>query len=225
MSEDKTANQGQGQKVPEADTPEIAAAMKEAMAALDQKSHRGPSEAHPTRGAADAVTEAMIKAKHELEAVLEQTKKETEHFRDKWMRAAADLENYKKRSQKERDEVAKFANEKLLKDFLPVVDDVDRALQSLQSKANDPVAQVLIDGVKLVQKKFLSQLEKHQVMAFEAEGEVFDPARHEAVQQINSEVPAGKVVTQLQRGFLIHDRLLRPAMVVVSLGPGSGPSA
>jgi molecular chaperone GrpE len=221
VPEEKTANQGQN--VPVADTPEIAEAMKEAMAALDQKQR--PQAEAPTRDAADVVTEAMIKAKHELEAVLEQTKKETEHFRDKWMRAAADLENYKKRASKERDEVAKFANEKLLKDFLPIVDDVDRALASLLAQPTDPTAQILIDGVKMVQKKFISQLEKHQVVAFESEGEVFDPARHEAVQQINSPVPAGKVVTQLQRGFLIHDRLLRPAMVVVSLGPGSGPSA
>jgi molecular chaperone GrpE len=204
--------------VPEADTPEIAAAMKEAMAAVERKAKAHTDEPH--RSAAEGVTEAMIKAKHELEEVLDQTQKEAEHFRDKWMRAAADLDNYKKRAQKERDEVAKFAIEKLLKDFLPLVDDIDRALANLQGKGSDPLSQTLVDGVKLVQKKFISQLEKHQVVAFEAENEVFDPARHEAVQQINSPVPAGKVVTQLQRGFLIHDRLLRPALVVVSLGPG-----
>jgi molecular chaperone GrpE len=171
------------------------------------------------KSANDAVTEALIKAKHELESVLEQTQTEAKSLRDKWLRAAADLENYKKRAQKERDEVVKFGNERLLKDFLPVIDDLDRVVSTSGVTSSEQQAQALIEGTKLVLKKFFDQLEKHGVVTFKSEGETFDPNLHEAVQQVHSDLPAGKVVTQLQRGYQLSGRLLRPALVTVSLGP------
>jgi molecular chaperone GrpE len=171
-----------------------------------------------TKSAADAVTESLIKAKKELEEALEQTKNEAKRFHDNWLRAAADLENYRKRAQKEREEVEKFGNEKLLRSFLPVVDDLDRVIQSATQVGDDPKAKALIEGVKLVQKKFLDQLERNGASTFEAEGKAFDPNTHEAVQQIASDKPIGTVVNQLQRGFTLGGRLLRPALVTVSLG-------
>ncbi|MEL7368958.1 MAG: nucleotide exchange factor GrpE [Myxococcota bacterium] len=167
----------------------------------------------------DAAADAIIKARKELEGVLDQTKKEVESFREKWLRSAADLENYRKRAQREREEAIKFGNEKLLRDFLPLVDDLERAVE-VGTKA-DNESPTLLDGMKLVHKKFLDQLGKHGVNTFEVVGETFDPTKHEAVQQSHGDQPAGAVMTQLQRGFMLNDRLLRPALVVVSLGPAS----
>ncbi len=196
-----------------AEEDQLKAAMEEAAAAVD-----GPDD--DNREAGEAVTEAMIKARHELEQVLDQTRKEVENFREKWLRSAADLENYRKRAAKEREETLRFGNEKLLRDFLPLLDDLERAVEMSAQAAGENAT--LLDGVRLVHKKFIGQLEKHGVATFEAVGEAFDPTRHEAVQQQHGDPPAGTVMTQLQRGFMLNDRLLRPAMVVVSLGPEGG---
>lgn len=195
--------------------------MAEAVASIEAR-EGGPAAKDDKPSAADAVTEALIGAKKELEEVLEQTQKEASSFREKWLRAAADLENYRKRAARERDEITKFGNEKLLKDFLPLVDDLERTIDGVAKSLKEGDDPLLLDGVKLVHKKFLSQLEKNGVTTFDSVGETFDPAKHEAVQQVPSDRPQGQVDTQLQRGFMMNDRLLRPAMVVVSLGPASG---
>lgn len=174
--------------------------------------------------ASAAVTEALIKAKNELEGVLEQTRNEVTKMRDKWLRSAADLQNYKKRAARERDEVVKFANERMLKDILPVLDDLDRTLEVVAQGGGEADVATLVDGVKLVHKKFLGQLEKHNVTTFESMGEPFDPGQHEAVTQMPStEAPAGCVAAEVRRGFFLSGRLLRPAMVAVSLGPPTAP--
>lgn len=205
-------------------------AMAEAVASMERREQGDDEEGvsievesgdAPKASASDAVTEALITAKKELEGVLEQTQKEAGHLREKWLRAAADLENYKKRASRERDDVMKFGNEKLLKDFLPLIDDIERAVEAVE-KAGTNESGGLLDGVKLVHKKFLSQLERHGVTTFESKGEPFDPNRHEAVQQMHADAPQGEVFEVLQRGFMLSDRLLRPAMVVVSLGPAAG---
>ncbi len=197
-------------------------AMAEAVASMEAREGGDPKDENAKPSAADAVTEALINAKKELEEVLEQTQKEAASFREKWLRAAADLENYRKRAARERDDVTKFGNEKLLKDFLPIVDDLERTVEVVAQSQKEGDDTQLIDGVRLVLKKFLSQLEKNGVTTFDSVGETFDPAKHEAVQQVNADRPQGQVDTQLQRGFMINERLLRPAMVVVSLGPASG---
>src|SRR5262249_21153114 len=142
------------------------------------------------KSASDAVTESLLKAKKELEEALQQTKDEAKRFHDNWLRAAADLENYKKRAIKDREESEKFGNEKLLRDFLPVIDDLDRVIQS-SGQVDDPKSKAVIDGVRLVQKKLLDQLERHHVTTFTSEGTPFDPNLHEAVQQIASDKPIG----------------------------------
>lgn len=172
------------------------------------------------RNAGEAITESLLKAKNELQEVLKQTQTEAQSMRDKWLRAAADLENYRKRAQKEREDVVKFGNERLLKDFLPVVDDLERVVSASNKASLDPQSQAVIDGVKLVSKKFLDQLEKHGVTSFDSQGKSFDPNLHEAVQQVASSQQMGTVVDQLQRGFMLGGRLLRPALVTVSLGGG-----
>ena len=147
-----------------------------------------------------------------------QEKLKAEH--DRSLRLAADLENYRKRAAKERDEVQRFGNEKLVKDLLPVVDGLDRALAA--AAVDDP----LREGVKLVRATLEQTLARHGVVAFSAMGERFDPARHEALMQVPTrEQPPGTVVMEHARGFRLNDRLVRPAMVGVSVEPpAEGPS-
>jgi molecular chaperone GrpE len=130
---------------------------------------------------------------------------------DARLRAAADLDNFKKRAQREREEIQKFGSERLLKDLLPVVDNLDRALAA--APQGDPMAK----GVELVRKGLEEALLRHGVEAFSALGKPFDPRVHEALAQLD--VPGaepGSVVAEHGRGFLLHGRLLRPAMVAVS---------
>jgi molecular chaperone GrpE len=169
-------------------------------------------------------TSALMDAKSELDSVLKKTQEEAKQLKERWLRAAADLENYRKRAARERDEVVQFGNERLLKEFLPVLDDLDRSLEAAGQAGSETA--VLIDGLRMVSKKFMATLEKHGVSSFSVAGEAFDPTRHEAVQQMHStEVPVGGVAMELRRGYLLNGRLLRPAMVAVSLGPEGGPSA
>jgi molecular chaperone GrpE len=141
---------------------------------------------------------------------LEKLKQEHERF----LRAAADLENYKKRAAKEREEVQRFGNEKLLKDLLPAVDGLDRALAA--APPDDPLA----DGVRLVRATLEQALARHGVVAFSAIGQKFDPTFHEALLQVPSaDAPPGTVVLEHARGFKLHDRLVRPAMVGVAVEP------
>lgn len=137
---------------------------------------------------------------------------------DRWVRAVADLENYKKRAARERDEVQKFGAEKLLKDLLPVMDNLDRALAA--AAPDDP----LVAGVKLVRSTFEQALSRHGVKAFSAMGQPFDPARHEALMQVPSPgVAPGTVVLEHARGFTLNERLVRPAMVGVSVAAPQAP--
>ena len=185
----------------------------------DSESEKETSDEAPKKDASSAVTEALIEAKKELEEALEQTRTQYSELRSKWMRAAADLDNYKKRARREREEAIKFGNEKLIKDMLPVIDDLDRTLEVLASGEAEEQNQGVIEGIRMVQKKFLSQLEKHEVTSFESVGQPFDPAQHEAVHQLHSDdVAAGGVVNEMRRGFYISGRLLRPSLVTVSLG-------
>ena len=221
MPEDKSTPQETAEGA-EAST-DLESAMKEAVEAVERHESDTVEAEAPRPSAQDAVTEALIQAKKELEEAHEQTKKEMERLRERWMRAAADLENYKKRAAREREDTAKFSNERLLKDFLPIIDDMELAVAAAKSvEDKEKAADQLMGGVELVLKKFVTQLEKHHVTTFEAVGEAFDPALHEAVQQEHTDLEAGKVTRQLQRGFKLSERLLRPAMVVVSLGPEKG---
>lgn len=139
---------------------------------------------------------------------------------ERYLRAAADLENYRKRAQRERDDVQKFGNEKVVKDLLPALDGLDRALAAAPE---GPLA----DGVRLVRATFEQALARHGVKGFSALGQPFDPALHEALMQVpTADVAPGTVVLEHARGFTLHDRLVRPAMVGVSTAmPSAGSGA
>ncbi|WP_242344243.1 nucleotide exchange factor GrpE [Anaeromyxobacter terrae] len=131
---------------------------------------------------------------------------------EKLLRAAADLDNYKKRAAREREEVQRFGIEKVVKDVLPVLDGLDRAL------AAAPEGDALAKGVRLVRTTFEQALARHGVTAFSAMGERFDPAVHEALLQVATDAePPGTVVLEHARGFKLNDRLVRPAMVGVAI--------
>jgi molecular chaperone GrpE len=140
---------------------------------------------------------------------------------EKMLRAVADLENYKKRAVKEKDEVQKFGVEKLLKDFLPVVDNFDRALEHANSSGD---LESLKKGVEMIRKLFEDTLGKHGVRSFTSKGEPFDPNRHEAMSATETDaMPPNHVINEVLRGFLLNDRLVRPALVVISRAKSTTP--
>lgn len=141
---------------------------------------------------------------------------------ERTLRAVADLENYKKRVVKERDEAAKFGLEKALRDFLPILDNFDRALGAVHSSAD---FEALRTGVQMTRKLFEDSLGKYGVKGFSALGQPFDPRLHEAIQTVESDAPAGTVVMEVVRGYTLHERLMRPAMVAVAKPRADAPVA
>jgi len=170
-------------------------------------------EVDPAGEPASAEEAARLRAELELSQHLgRESQKKIEDLHDRWVRAVADLENYKKRALKERDEVQKFGVEKLVKDLLPVLDNLDRAL------AVAAPGDTLVEGVRLVRASLEQVLTRHGVKGFSAMGQPFDPARHEALMQVPSaDVAPGTVVLEHARGFTLNDRLVRPAMVGVAV--------
>lgn len=132
---------------------------------------------------------------------------------DRYLRAAADLENLRKRQRREVDDAKLEAKGKVLKEMLPVVDNLERAIEHATAQAG---ANPIVEGVQLVLRQFLTAFERLDVTPIEAAGQLFDPNLHEAISQMESESPPGTVVQVLQRGYKSGDRLLRPALVVVA---------
>lgn len=134
--------------------------------------------------------------------------------KDRLLRLSAEFENYKKRKQREIDEFKKFANETIFRQILPVVDNLERAIASAETNSDEGA---LLEGVKLIHKEILKLLEMFNVKVIKAGNEPFDPNFHQAVTRHETdEFPENTVTTVLQNGYLLHDRLIRPAMVVVS---------
>ena len=127
-----------------------------------------------------------------------------------WQRAQADLINYKRRSEQEREEIAKFANATLMLSLLPVLDDLERAFTSLPGEL---AKFTWVDGIKLIERKLWANLEAQGLSQIKARGEPFDPNLHEAVRYGKGR--GGVVIEELQKGYKSYDRVIRPAMVVV----------
>ncbi len=150
------------------------------------------------------------KTKKELEEEIKTKNKEIKELRNKYLMALADLENYKKRMKKESEEFMKYANERLLKEFIPVVDNFERALMVKHSD-ND-----FSKGIELIYKHLLSILKKEGVEAFKSVGKEFDPRYHEAVSVVPSKHKDGIVIEELEKGYNLKGKLARPARVVVT---------
>jgi molecular chaperone GrpE len=151
----------------------------------------------------------------EMEEKVESLKKEAAENHDRLLRVAAEFENYKKRAAREMNDFRKFANESFVKAMLPVVDSLDLAIES---SSNDKHANnSMVEGVNMTLKEILKVFEQFGVKRFESIGNTFDPSLHQAVMQEETKAyPDNTVSKELQKGYMIHDRLLRPAMVVVS---------
>jgi molecular chaperone GrpE len=136
---------------------------------------------------------------------------------DRYLRTLAEFDNYRKRTAREREESRRQAQIEVLREVLPVVDNFDRALAAEAGTAGDPGFRT---GVELIHRDFLKALDRIGVRPFSAVGELFDPARHEAVARVErGDVADQTVVGEALRGYLFHDRVLRPAQVVVSVEP------
>ena len=151
-------------------------------------------------------------------AVLEKEKKDNW---DRYLRAAADLENLRKRQKREIDDAKLEAKGRVLKEMLPVVDNLERAIEhAAPPAAGDDGAKAasnaIVEGIQLVLRQFVTAFERLEVTAVDALGQPFDPNLHEAISQQESDQPPGSVVTVLQRGYKSGERLLRPALVVVA---------
>ncbi len=152
--------------------------------------------------------------KKESEKEVEILQSELANQKDRVLRLSAELENFKKRTAREMDDFRKFANESLFKQLLNVMDNLERAISSgSESKTAGPI----LEGVQLTHKEMVKFFDTFKVKPIKAEGEVFDPNLHQAVtQQESDKHPDNTVMMELQKGYLLHDRLLRPSMVVVS---------
>ena len=154
----------------------------------------------------------------EMEEKVESLEKEAKETHDRLLRVSAEFENYKKRAAREMNDFRKFANESFVKAMLPVIDNLDRAIESSNNEKHTDSS--MIEGVNMTLKEILKVLEQFGVKRFDSLGDTFDPVLHQAVMQEETDRHAeNSVVKELQKGYMIHDRLLRPAMVVVSKKP------
>ena len=191
------------------------------VSASDQAVHTnqsaGEQETEFGRGSSKASASGMVDDRiTALETQLAQTKAELEKFRDLALRSSADLDNYRKRMSKEREEAIKFANSSFLERLIPILDNFEFGLEAARS-ASSPVS--ILEGMKMVQKQIQDFLSSAGIEMIDATDQHFDPQLHEAISQEESkQVPDGIVIRQLRRGYKLRDRLIRPANVVVSKG-------
>ena len=161
------------------------------------------------------------KGKNESESLIFELKTKLKDIEDKLLRSLAENDNLRKRHEKEIEDSSKYAIKNLSYSLLPAVDNFQRALNSIpgNEKKDDSVVKNLVIGIKAIEKELLDALEKNGVTIFESLNQKFDPELHQAVSKVNSEKEDGIIVEEMQKGFKIGQRLLRPAMVVVSMGP------
>ena len=160
---------------------------------------------------------AEIEDVEEVKQALAEEKQKAETNLAGWQRAQADFENYRKRSEQEKEETSRFANSTLMFNLLPALDDLERALNSTPSGMAE---HSWLDGVKLIERKLKATLEAQGLSPIKALGEPFDPNLHEAVRQ--AEGDDGMVIEEVEKGYRLYDRVIRPSKVVV--GNGAAPS-
>lgn len=186
----------------------------------EKPAHDDPSAPLDTDGAAEATTNDPDPLT-DLEEKLTASQAEASDYQDRMLRMAAELDNYKKRAARDLDDIKKYATENLIRQLLTVVDNLERAIASASADK-----QSVVDGVALTLAEINKILETHYVSPIQALGEPFDPTFHQAMCQEESvDQPPNTVVQEFQKGYLMHDRLLRPTMVVVSKAAQNGQPA
>jgi len=172
----------------------------------------------PARDASTDPREEVV----QLREALETKTREAESHQERSLRVMAEFDNARKRAAREREDYTRYANESLLRELLPVVDNFDRALQAARG---EPAAAAVTAGVELIQRELLRVLEKVGVTAFDSVGQSFDPTRHEAVARVHAPgAPEMTVVAETARGYLLNGRVLRPALVTVAMASDSAPA-
>jgi molecular chaperone GrpE len=188
---------------------------------MDEKKKKVEDLKEPDKKSQDKDREKKVKrteemTKQELLKKLKDAEKESQENYDLYMRTYAEMENIKKRGKKEREELSKYANESLVKEILPVIDNLNKAISHAQDD-NNPSG--LVEGLDLILNGLMTTLQKAGLKEVEAEGKPFDPNFHEAIsQKIDDTVAPGNVIIELQKGYLLNGRLIRPSMVVISQG-------
>jgi molecular chaperone GrpE len=148
---------------------------------------------------------------------LQAKEKESEENYARYLRQVAEVDNFKKRVSREKEDAIRYANENLIKDILPVIDNLERAIAHAQGGGN---GKPLVEGVEMVLRGLLDVFSKHGVVQVPAIGSVFDPGKHEAMAHVeSSEYQPNTIINEHHKGYLFRDRLLRPALVTVSKAP------
>ena len=180
-----------------------------------EEAMREADEAHDARAA-----ERLARRGGGASEALEAAQREVAELKDRQLRLAADFENARRRSIKEREEAALFGHQNVVKELLPSVDNLERAIEHARQEGEGS-REGLLEGVELVLREIFAVLARHGVAPIEALGQPFDPSVHEAMAQVpDGTVPANTVVQVFQPGYQLRGRLLRPARVVVSKPPG-----
>ncbi len=209
---------------------ELEAALREATESVEARhSERaeatgGGASSSPDKILIEALSEELQSLKKEYEALLG----ERDDIKDRQVRLQAEFENFRRRNLKEREEAHNYGHQNLVKDLLPTVDNLERAIAYSEGSDGGDL-QGLLQGIELVQRELLAVLEKHGVKRVDAKDQPFDPAVHEAMAQVEDDrVPANTIVEVLEEGYQLRDRMLRPSRVMVSRkseGAGSGADA
>ena len=196
------------------------------------RNRTGGEGAGTRAGGEDEGTNGALRTPGTLEDQVAALTAERDEMKDRMLRVAAEFENWKRRARKEQDDAENKARESVLRDMLDVIDNLERAMGAFgegapkgngTTAAAPPDVAAVLKGVGLVLRLFQSKLERYQVKPFAARGEPFDPRIHEAISKVETaEVPPNAVAVELQRGYRIGERLLRPAMVSVATAPAGG---
>lgn len=182
------------------------------------KSHEHPHEHETAKPQAEAAPQAAVQAEAPQPSAapdsVAKLQAELQAAKDRELRVHAELDNYRKRAARELEDRLRYANMSLLRELLPVLDNVDRAIQAAEQNAD---ANALLDGFKMVQQQIEDVLKSHHCNRIEALHQPFDPNVHHAVlQQPSEEFPANTVLMVTQNGYQLHDRVVRPSQVIVS---------
>ena len=220
-AEDDKADADESKRIRESDEDD-------ALSAESESEDSSEDEDEAERDAAehdDAEHDDAAKSElEELAARVKEAEEQAQQHRDRLLRTAADFENFRKRSRRDLKDSVQRAEDKIVIEFLPIVDNLERAIAHGGQGAAADEEETFLNGVRMVHKQFLMTLAKYQIEPFESVGHIFDPELHEAIQQMPSDKPRHTVVEEMQKGYRRgEDRLVRPALVVVSEGPSQTP--
>ena len=198
--------------------------MKEAEAEKEAKEAKavnvnGEERSNIQEGQPDAGVEKSVSveggAEEKIEAEIKIDTKVEEDFKSKYLYLAAELENQKRRFQKERENIFKFGSEKILSDLIEVVDNLERTVAAINKNEDEKIKNI-VKGIDMVRKQLLDTLDRHGLTHLESLGKDFDPSIHEAVAQEESDQESNKIISVFERGYKLNGRLLRAAKVVVA---------